>query len=375
MDISFLKNAKNIKGKRALIRVDVNVPIIDGSVRDDFRIGRVIPTLLSLAKDADKIILLSHHSDESQSLEPIARYLHSRIPTVFVKDIFNAREYNHRGVIFLCENLRFYKEEKNNDSVFAERLASLGDIYINEAFSVSHRNHASVVSVPRLLPHYAGFLFEEEITNLAASFNPAKPFLLILGGRKADTKLRLAEKFIDIADHIFIGGAAVHTLFKARGNEIGTSLVDEVSGSFDRLLHSKNIIMPDDVVVEKKNGEVMQKDLGDVLPDEKILDAGPKTVARLNDLIRASAHIVWNGPLGQYERGFKESTIEMIGAFKTSNAKTIVGGGDTIAAISKFGNVRDFDFVSTGGGAMLDFLIHRTLPGIEALKAGIRNKE
>mgnify|MGYP001615809957 CR=1 FL=1 len=202
---------------------------------------------------------------------------------------------------------------------------------------------------------------------MEAAFHPSHPFLFILGGRKADTKLALVENFIDIADHIFIGGAVVNNLFKAQGYEIGISTTERISADMEKIIGNEKVMLPEDIIVQNKKGDVAAKLLNAVLPDEKILDAGPKSLRALACLIEKSAFVVWNGPLGVFENGFEKSTIDMIHMFKQSKARVLVGGGDTVAAISKFGNEKDFWFVSTGGGAMLQFLVNRTLPGIEAL--------
>ncbi len=367
MDLPLLKNAE-LKNKRVIVRIDVNVPIENGEIMDDFRIRRIVPTLTYLKERTARVILIGHHSDESQTLEPVARHLNRFTKTSFVKDIFNKDLYTEKDTLFLCENLRFFKEEKENDTVFAEKIASLGDVYINEAFSVSHRKHASIVSLPKLLPSYAGLLFEEEVTHLEMAFNPPKPFLFILGGIKASTKLPLALKFIDIADNIFIGGAVVNNIFKWQGYEVGRSIIDETHIDCKKLILSEKVITPLDVIVQNKKGEKTVKKPTEVLPDEKMLDAGPETMSYLAGLISKAAFVVWNGPLGDYEHGFEKSTIELINAFTKSKTQTLVGGGDTIAAISRFGREDHFGFVSTGGGAMLQFLLERTLPGIDALR-------
>ncbi|MAG12411.1 phosphoglycerate kinase [bacterium] len=367
MNIPLLKNTQDLKNKRVLLRVDFNVPIEGDTIEDDFRIRRILPTLAFLKGKEAQIILLSHHSDATQTLELVARHLNDFIKTSFVSDIFNTHAYSQRDTVYLCENLRFHKGEENNDEDFAKKLASLGDIYVNDAFSVSHRKHASIVALPQLLPHYAGLLFEDEVKYLSEAFEPPQPSLLILGGMKADTKLPLAKKFLDIADNIFIGGAVVHTVWKQAGYEIGRSTVEEVDENYQHLLEHENVIMPRDVIIEKE-GKVSIKKLEDVLEDEKILDAGPETVKELSGLIKKSAFVFWNGSLGYFEHGFEKSTVDLINIFAESKTKTVVGGGDTVAAISRFGKEEYFDFVSTGGGAMLEFLANKTLPGIDALK-------
>jgi len=362
-----LKNTQNLKDKRVLVRVDFNVPVEGDTIKDDFRIRRILPTLAFLKEKGAQIILLSHHSDATQTLEPVAHRLNDFIKTSFVIDIFNTHAYSQKDTVYLCENLRFHEGETANDRHFAARLVSLGEIYVNDAFSVSHRKHASIVSLPQLLPHYAGLLFEDEVKYLSEAFEPPRPSLLILGGMKANTKLPLAEKFLDIADNIFIGGAVVHTIWKQAGYEIGHSTIEEVDENYQHLLKHENVIMPRDVIIEK-GGKASIKKPEDVLEDEKILDAGPETMKELSGLIKKSAFIFWNGSLGYFERGFEKSTVDLINIFAESKTKTLVGGGDTVAAISRFGKEEYFDFISTGGGAMLGFLANRTLPGIDALK-------
>lgn len=369
MNFPLLKNAENLSGSRALVRVDFNVPIENGVVKDSFRLERSLPTIRFLHGRCERVILLSHHSNSSQTLLSLAEYLKKYFTDVsFVENIFDASACNGRRGLFLAENIRRHKEEEENDEVFAQRLASLGDVYVNEAFSVSHRNHASIVSVPKFLPHYAGFLFEEEVKHLELAFDPPRPFLFILGGRKAATKLALAKKFLSIADHIFIGGAVANNIFKTQGLEVGTSIVDLIEfGIFD-LIESKKVTVPEDVVVLHSSGAVSVKSADTVSPQEKIVDAGPRSLEVLQKLAHNASFVLWNGPLGAYEQGFSESTHKMIKMFGGSKARTIVGGGDTVAAVSSFKDVR-FDFLSTGGGAMLQFLSDRTLPGIEALKS------
>jgi phosphoglycerate kinase len=254
-----------------------------------------------------------------------------------------------------------------NSSRLAAFLASLAEIYVNDAFSVCHRSHASIVSVPRLLPSYAGPLLQKEIVALSESFNPPRPFLLALSGAKFDTKLPLIEKFLDIADYIFVGGALANDIFKEKGYEVGLSLVSKVHVNLARVVASPKLIIPSDVVVQNSY-ESGIRNANEVAPADVIVDAGPRTSAGLSDMLQDMKFVLWNGPFGNYEKGFSQSTLDFATAITESKAKSVVGGGDTIAVIAKAGLVDKFSFVSTGGGAMLEFLANGTLPGIEALK-------
>ena len=250
-------------------------------------------------------------------------------------------------------------------------------MYVNDAFSVSHRAHASIVGVPQLLPHFAGFQLALEVENLSKAFNPSHPFLFILGGAKFDTKLPLVEKFLEKADGIFIGGALANDFFKAKGYEVGRSTISTATIDFDGLLLDKKILLPTDVIVE--SGGSQKASLPEkVSSDERILDAGPETLAELKDKIDAAKFILWNGPLGNYENGYKEPTHElarMIAHATKNGVESVIGGGDTLAAIAELKqsggeSLEDaFTFVSTGGGAMLDFLAQGSLVGIDALDA------
>jgi len=352
MKMPTIKELKDLRDKKILMRVDFNVPVIKGKIEDDFRIKKTLPTIKFLKKKGAQIILISHLTEgKTKSLRPMANYLKIKFIKDIDLDVIKRKTQEMKdGEVVLIENIRNFKGEEENDKNFSKKLASLADIYINEAFSVSHRNHASIVGLPRYLPSYAGFLFEEEIKNLSTAFNPKHPFLLILGGIKFKTKLGVLEKFLKTADKIFIGGALANNFFKLYGKDIGDSIIDE-SVDVSKYLDEKKIILPIDVVFSKN----------------KILDAGLKTMEMLSEIIKKSKFILWNGPLGDYENGFKRGTIELARVISSSNAISIIGGGDTVAAVKKVG-LKNFSFVSTGGGAMLEFLSNGTLPGIEALK-------
>ncbi len=347
----------NFKGKRVLLRVGFDVPIKNGKVAEDFRIEKTLPTIKLLQRKGAKIIILSHLGKGETSLKPVADYLRRSIgPVKFIPQLIGALANKaifdmKNGDIIVLENLRTDKGEEKNDKAFAKKLAGLGDIYVNDAFSVSHRPHASIVGLPKHLPSYAGLLFASEVKNLTAAFKPKHPFLLILGGIKFESKLGVLGRFIKIADKIFIGGALANNFFKLKGMDIGNSIFDE-KVSVKKYLNNPKIILPVDV--KKNNGA--------------ILDAGPKAIKELCALIKKAKFILWNGPLGNFEiKGFSEGTEKTAKAIASSSAFSIVGGGDSVAAADKAGVLKKFSFVSTGGGAMLEFLAKGTLPGIKAL--------
>ncbi len=373
-----LRDIPNLEGVKVLVRADFNVPVENGVVVDDFRIRAALPTVDFLLSKGAVVILMSHLEDndgEYLTLQPIADRLQKlERPVTFIKDYAKAYEIINtpasQGSCYLLENLRFFEGEKKNDKKFAQQLASLADIYVNDAFPVCHREHASVVGVPQYLPSYAGLQLEKEVANLSLAFKPSHPFLFILGGAKFETKLPLLAKFIEIADEIFVGGALAHDLFKVKGYEIGQSIVSKTDVDLSAFIKSPKLLMPIDVV----NQEGVSKAADSLEATDQIMDSGPKTVSMLKEKIESAKFILWNGPLGKYEGGFKQPTLEvakMIGeATKKSLGKviSIVGGGDTIAATEELKNQSDFTFVSTGGGAMLDFLAKGILPGIQALE-------
>jgi phosphoglycerate kinase len=349
--MKYLRDIQNLKDVKVLMRVDFNVPVANGIITDDFRIRATIPTIKYLQEKGAKVIMISHiETKDHPTLQPVADYLNKLgIACVFEKNYKKA--LNNEAQVLLLENVREFEGEKKNDKKFAKELASLADIYVNEAFAVSHREHASLCAITEFIPSYAGFNFENEIKHLSTAFNPEHPFLFILCGAKFETKLPLLEKFVNIADTIFVGGALANDLFKLKGIDVKKSLVSTEKFDIDGLLDNPKILLPIDQVWK----------------DDAIMDAGMKTVEMLKGEIQKAKYVLWNGPLGAYEGGFKEATIGLAQALADSTAKTIVGGGDTLATIAEL-NIEDkFTFVSTGGGAMLEFLAKGTLPGIEAL--------
>jgi phosphoglycerate kinase len=363
----------NISGKKVILRLDFNVPLRDGKVLNDFRIRKSMPTIELLQSRGARIIILSHcEGKEGSTLKPVFDYLKERLPISFVEkyvdeSAIEAVNNLKDGEILLFENLRIYSGEKDNDPAFAKSLADLADFYVNDAFSCSHREHASIVGIPAHLPSFTGLLMQSEIEHLSKTFNPTHPFLFILGGAKFDTKIPLIKKFLGIADNIFVGGALAHNFFKELGYSIGASVVSDGVFELKEMLDSKKIVLPTDVVV--KNGdEITIKLLNEVGPNDVIVDAGAETLLNLADLVNNAQYVLWNGPLGNFEVGFKEGTLELAGKIAESKSESVVGGADTLASISSLGLEKQFNFVSSGGGAMLDFLANGTLPGIEALK-------
>ena len=363
---------EEIRGKKVLVRVDFNVPIKDGVVVDDYRITRALPTIEFLRRSGAKVLLISHIETKDvdvPTLKPVHTLLSQTVPVSFIEDCFSdeARQgidMLEESEVILFENIRRYEGEKKNDEEFGKKLAGLADIYVNDAFAVSHRSHASIVGVPKYISGYAGLLLADEISHLKIDDQTPHPFLFILGGAKFDTKLPLIEKFLDKADKIFIGGALANDLLKLKGVDVRDSLVstmstmsgivnnpDATENPLQKLLSNPKIIIPEDLVWN----------------EDKIVDAGPKVLVDLKPHIMSAKYILWNGPLGNYENGFKEGTITLSKLIGESSAQSVVGGGDTLASIKELGLMDEFTFISTGGGAMLDFLQAGTLVGVEAL--------
>lgn len=363
---------KNIRGKRVLVRVDFNVTIVKGKVVDDFRIKAALPTIEYLQKKGAKIILVSHLGEKGESLAPVSKVFKKYVAHTFITDTNGERAYGilntiKNGDVVLLENLRQHSGEAKNDPRFAKALASLADIYINDAFSVSHRTHASIVGVPKYLPAYAGLHLVREVRALSAVMaKPKRPLLFILGGAKFSTKMPLVKKYLAKADYVFIGGALANDFFKAQGYEVGISLTSGAVPGIKALLAKKNLFLPVDVIagLGKKREVKLPESVG---KQDVIADIGPMSIALLELLIGKSKTILWNGPMGKYEDGFGGATETILQTLANSSAETIVGGGDTAALVSKLKLGNKLSFVSTGGGATLDYLAHGTLPGIRAL--------
>ena len=370
-----IKDIEVLEGVKVIVRVDFNVPIKNGVVVEDFRIKSAFPTIEYLQSKGAKVILIGHleaNEASDNTFKVVADHINNKLgkKVGFVANLRNANDYiEHQlqnGQCVLLENLRYDEGEKKNDPKFAQAIASLGDIYVNDAFSVSHRKHASVVGVPALMPSYAGFQLEKEVSNLSKAFDPSHPFIFVLGGAKFETKLPLLDKFLNIADQVFVGGALATDLFKQKGFEVGRSLVSEGDFGLDKYVSNPKLILPLDLINQKN--EVVKPESFN--KDDSSMDSGPETVDMLKTKISEAKMVLWNGPLGVYEKGFKSGTLGLAKAIANNHERgilSLVGGGDTVAAIAENNDDDKFTFVSTAGGAMLDFLANGTLPGIKAL--------
>ena len=367
-----VKNLKNIRGKRVIVRADFNVPIEGGKILDATRIRVAVPTIDMLRKKGAKVILISHIGrDPQESLAPVARALKKYIPVTFIPDLIGTKataavRAMKNGDVILLENLRGNAGEKAGDKKFARSLAGLGDIYVNEAFPVSHRTDASIFLLPKLLPAYAGLQLEREVKELSRVLKPKRPFLFILGGAKIETKLPILKRYLKEADHVFIGGVLANNFFKAQGHEIGVSKYDE-GASVTALLKNKKLIIPHTVVVDRA-GKKKTVATAEVKKTDSILDIGFPSIEMLAPIIRSAKLILWNGPMGYYEGGYVEGTEELLALLSHASGDTIIGGGDTAVLVERKKLAKKFTFVSTGGGATLDFLAKGTLAGIQALK-------
>ena len=362
----------DISGKRVIVRTSLDVPIKDGVVQNLFRIKKSIPTITSLLERGAKVLILTHVGRDPQNstlplLAPLSEYMKvSHVDAIVGDEVTLAIETMESGTALLLGNLRSTPKEEENDAAFAETLASYGDYYVNDAFAVSHRAHASIVGIPRFIPGYAGITFMEEYTELGKAFDPEHPSLFILGGAKFETKAPLIERFADVYSHAFIGGANANDFLKGKGFPVGESLLSPVDLSTSPLIHKENILLPTDVVAVDGDAK-REVSCGEVLPHEKILDIGSQSVVALAPYIKAAKTILWNGPLGYYEGGYDTATKACAKLIAESDAHSIIGGGDTVAAIESLGLQDSFSFLSTSGGAMLEFLEKKTLPGVEAL--------
>ncbi len=372
MKLRSIKEIKNLKGKRVLLRLGLNATIENGKVTGGYRIKQVIPTIKYLKDKRAKVIVLGHVGrDGKASLKPVADYINRRtkigfIPNLYNKNLVTILENMKEGTAIMLDNLRSDIGEEKNSVTFAKYLARLGDIYVNDAFSVSHRKHASIVLLPKLLPSYIGFQFEREIKHLSIVLKPPRPFLFILGGAKPATKIPLMKKFLKEADSVFVGGALANNFFKEMGYETGKSLIEKGYFKLGPLLKNKKLILPIDVVLENKQNKTKEPQC--LSKNEIIADAGQETIKELESLVKKSKFVLWNGPLGNYEKGFDKGTKDLLKILAKSKTKTIIGGGDTLTVAFNLKLHNRFTFVSTGGGAMLDFLADGKLSGIEAIK-------
>ncbi len=364
-----------------LVRGALNVPVEQGSVTNEYRLRRALPTLRYLSHRGARVVLIGHFDKpDTGTLAPVAADLSRLLPRVtFFPEttgptVRAAIRAMHPGEILFLENLRRDRGEMANDPAFARELAALADVFVQDSFDTCHRSHASIVGVPTLLPSYGGLLLHDEVQELTKALAPAHPSLAVIGGAKFSTKEAVLAALLKTYDHVFVGGALANDFLKASGKEVGMSLVSSGdTGRIKELLANPRLVLPSDVLVvtadaaDPTRAQARVVGAADVKPDEVILDHGPLTSVLLNDLVRKAQTILWNGPLGNYENGFTNATDVLAQAIAGSSARSVVGGGDTIASIEKLGIFSKFSFVSTGGGAMLEFLARGTLPGITAL--------
>ncbi|NLZ76384.1 MAG: phosphoglycerate kinase [Spirochaetales bacterium] len=378
--------------KKVLIRVDFNVPVKDGTVTDDTRIRAALPTIGSLLEKGASLIVMSHFGrpkgkrNPEFSMAPIAKRFEELLgrkvtlaPDVIGPEVESAVKALKKGDVLLLENVRFYAQEEANDPEFAKTLASYGDLYVNDAFGTAHRAHASTEGVAHFLPSYAGLLIEKEVKFMAPLLsNPEKPLVAIIGGSKVSSKISVLESLLKTCDTIVIGGGMAYTFLAVRGHAIGKSLLEEefkeTASSFLKQAEAQNVrvILPVDHLCgaefdEKTEAVVVD---GIDIPENLIgMDIGPKTVDLIVDALKGAKSIVWNGPMGVFEFDtFAKGTLAVAKALAESGATTVVGGGDSVAAINKFDLADRISHVSTGGGASLEFLEGKTLPGIKALE-------
>jgi len=394
---NLLNQSLSLKEKKVLLRVDLNVPMKDGAITETSRIEKIIPTIKLLMKKQAKIIILSHigrpkgKTVERMSLKPISKKLASLLnkEVLFNKNIINENTLSEinkvpNGSIMMLENIRFNEGEESNDSEFSKKISNLGDIYVNDAFSCSHRSHASVEGITKYIPSYFGLQIIEEINALKRITSEIKkPVTLIIGGSKISTKIKIINNLIKKFNNIIIVGGMANTMLKHTGSKVGKSICEHDCGHLIKeILENSNkynckITCPRDVVVSK-NVEDMgkEKKIEEIEDDEMILDIGPKTISFIKTIINNSNTVLWNGPAGYFENpNFQNGTKQILEIIsqKTKNDKifSVAGGGETVAAIKKFKKLDSFTFVSTAGGAFLEHLEGKTLPGIKALNQNV----
>jgi phosphoglycerate kinase len=358
MQIKSVRDAE-LQGKRVLVRVDFNVPLQNGAVVDDTRIKAALPTINVIKeKGAAKILLLTHLGrPEGKVVEEL------RTAPIATK----LAELGVTGVEVL-ENIRFEAGEEANDPALAQKLAGMADVFVNDAFAAAHRAHASTVGVAKLLPSYAGLLMEEEVAKLSAALVPPQGAVAIIGGAKFETKQPLIEKLLERYSKVLLGGALGNDFIKARGHAIGASVTSAVPVPVP-LASEARIVVATDVIVGEPGKDVERTALvNDIRAVEAIMDIGPNTAALWAREVGQAPFVVWNGPMGVYERGFTHGTEALASAIAGATTPAVVGGGDTIAALSRFPFDHSRVFLSTGGGAMLEFLTNGTLPALEVLK-------
>lgn len=387
-----------LKGKRVLIRVDFNVPVKSGVVTDNTRIKAALPTINYILNEGASLVVMSHYGrpkgqkNPDFSMAPIKdefeKLLGRKVtlaPDVIGPEVEKEVAALKPGDVLLLENVRFYKEEEANDPTFAKELAKYGDLYVNDAFGTAHRAHASTEGVSHYLPSYAGFLIEKEVKFMAPLLeNPEHPFVAIIGGSKVSSKISVLKSLVKTCDTIVIGGGMAYTFLKVLGHKVGKSLVEDdyLTTASDFLDAAKDkgvkVILPVDHLCAEafdENAKSVYVDGVDIPDNLMGLDIGDKTVALIVDALKDAKSVVWNGPMGVFEFAqFAQGTEKVAKALSESKAITVVGGGDSVAAINKFGLASKISHVSTGGGASLEFLEGKELPGIKALEKKLREE-
>lgn len=386
MKVKSIRQEKNWQKKKVLLRVDFNIPQVKGKLGEDYRMKAVLPTISYLLAKGASLIIISHWGDPKKedkafSNKKLARHLQkiSDLKIKFIDDIVGDKAVKaahnlQAGEIIFLENLRFHPGEKKNQVSFAKALASLADVYVNDAFSVCHRAQASVEAVSRYLPAFAGLQLEEEVYNLDKILKPVKPLVLIMGGSKISTKIPMIKKLDKQAKYILLGGAIANNFFKYHGYEIGRSLFDRKEASLvSSLLKDKKlarkIILPKDVIVKDAKNFSRKRYLKDIKKSDTILDIGPESISLFSTYIRKAQTIVWNGPLGKFEEApYKHGSLALasvIAARSTGPAFGLIGGGETVAALKLTKMESHLDWVSTAGGAMLAYLGSEKMPGLK----------
>jgi len=386
-------NEKNLNNKNILLRLDLNVPLERDRIIDTTRIDKILPTLDFLIKEKAKIIILSHVGRpkgkivKELSLKPICEELQNKLKKKVKLISENIKEIKSKNFfsdynedIFILENIRFYSEEEQNDNKFAELLSNLGDIYVNDAFSCSHRTHASIYEIPKFLPSFSGLQLDLEVNALdKITSKITRPITCIIGGSKISTKINVIKNLIPKFDNITIVGGMANNFIEYFGNNVGKSIkeknCDELVKEIMSLSEKEEckIIFPEDVIVSKDlNGSPEKKELNEILSDEMILDIGPKTIDKITKIIDSSKTILWNGPAGYFENpnfafGSIQIAKKIIENNKANKIFSVVGGGDTVSFLNNLNVINEFNFVSTAGGAFLEYLEGKNLPGITAL--------
>lgn len=360
---------RTLKGKRVIVRVDWNMPVDHGTISDTSRFDVSVPLLKNLSNAGAKIILLSHYGEKGESLAIVAEYVTKALPFITFTPSFDFGELEtasrtlKEGEGMLLENVRLFEGETENLSTLATSFSSLGDIFINDAFSVAHRKHASVVGLAEIMLSYFGPTFERELENLTKALTPKKPALLIVGGAKIATKLSLIKQYLDQGVQVFVGGAMVHNIWKERGIQIGKSLYDPEYHLPESFFNHPLLLTPTDVILS--TGETVS--VNAIPEDGVVVDCGNQTVEMLSQVIAISNTVIANGPLGLYEKGWLHGSEKILTYLANSEVTSYVGGGDTVSVAHSLNLLQKFTFVSLGGGAMLDFLASGTLPGINAV--------